>query len=190
MWFWIVMAVLLLISVFLIFQCVLAWKLQSGGQNRRREEYEDEMPERRRTRSETGSGARRRRPEPTEEDEDEDEEPPQRVNGKKQWKVLLENLAEEETYSYVFYDEIGIGRAKEQPEYERFMTVEGDPKISKQHCAIVRRGNKLYVEDLGSKNGTYLNEERLSKPVVLQKEDIIRIGETEIEVMKIMRERD
>jgi ribosomal protein L37E len=33
--------------------------------------------------------------------------------------------------------------------------------ISRQHCKLERRGTRLYVADLGSTNGTYLNNKRL-----------------------------
>jgi len=37
----------------------------------------------------------------------------------------------------------------------------------------------MYIEDLGSTNGTYLNERQLTRPEQLQPSDTIRIGETE-----------
>lgn len=33
--------------------------------------------------------------------------------------------------------------------------------VSRQHCKLERRSNRLYVADLGSTNGTYVNEKRL-----------------------------
>ena len=35
--------------------------------------------------------------------------------------------------------------------------------LSKQHCRIERVEGKLFVEDLGSRNGTFVNEERVTK---------------------------
>jgi pSer/pThr/pTyr-binding forkhead associated (FHA) protein len=37
----------------------------------------------------------------------------------------------------------------------------------------------MYIEDLGSTNGTYLNERRLEAVEELRPDDTIRIGETE-----------
>lgn len=37
-----------------------------------------------------------------------------------------------------------------------------DPFISRTHAAIIKENDEYYVQDLNSKNGTFLNDERLS----------------------------
>ena len=54
-----------------------------------------------------------------------------------------------------------------------------DPFASSRHARISRQGNVLVIEDLGSTNGTYLNEEPLSGPQPLHPGDRIRIGDSE-----------
>ncbi|HET8977826.1 MAG TPA: FHA domain-containing protein [Solirubrobacteraceae bacterium] len=54
-----------------------------------------------------------------------------------------------------------------------------DPFASSRHARITREGNVLVLEDLGSTNGTYLNEEPLSGPQPLYDGDRIRIGDSE-----------
>jgi hypothetical protein len=54
-----------------------------------------------------------------------------------------------------------------------------DPFASSRHCEIVKQGNLYVIEDLGSTNGTYLNEEPLTGPQPLHVGDRIRIGDTE-----------
>ena len=39
-----------------------------------------------------------------------------------------------------------------------------DPTISRRHCAFSLRGRRVWVEDLGSRNGTRLNGEPLTEP--------------------------
>ncbi|MGH9800610.1 MAG: SpoIIE family protein phosphatase, partial [Blastocatellia bacterium] len=56
-----------------------------------------------------------------------------------------------------------------------------DPFASRLHAEIRRRGDSFWVSDLGSANGTLLNNERLVSQSQLDDRDIIRIGETEIE---------
>ena len=54
-----------------------------------------------------------------------------------------------------------------------------DPFASAHHARISREGHVVVIEDLGSTNGTYLNEEPLSGPQPLHPGDRIRIGDSE-----------
>ena len=52
-----------------------------------------------------------------------------------------------------------------------------DDSVSRHHCHIERQGSLYHLSDLGSTNGTYVND-RLSREVQLQGGDQVRIGET------------
>jgi hypothetical protein len=54
-----------------------------------------------------------------------------------------------------------------------------DPFASSGHARIFEQGGILAVEDLGSTNGTYLNEELLESPRPLHPGDRVRIGDSE-----------
>ena len=54
-----------------------------------------------------------------------------------------------------------------------------DPFASSRHARLVRQGGVVVLEDLGSTNGTYLNEELLSGPQPLHPGDRVRIGDSE-----------
>ncbi len=54
-----------------------------------------------------------------------------------------------------------------------------DPFASSRHARIYEQGNSVVIEDLGSTNGTYLNEELLESPRPLHPGDRVRIGESE-----------
>jgi hypothetical protein len=54
-----------------------------------------------------------------------------------------------------------------------------DPFASSRHARLVRQGAVIVIEDLGSTNGTYLNEELLSGPQPLHPGDRVRIGDSE-----------
>jgi len=54
-----------------------------------------------------------------------------------------------------------------------------DPFASARHARISREGGVVVIEDLGSTNGTYLNEQPLTGPQPLHDGDRIRIGDSE-----------
>jgi hypothetical protein len=54
-----------------------------------------------------------------------------------------------------------------------------DPFASSRHAKLTRQGGIVVLEDLGSTNGTYLNEELLSGPQPLHQGDRVRIGDSE-----------
>ncbi|MHB8918218.1 MAG: FHA domain-containing protein [Desulfocucumaceae bacterium] len=51
-----------------------------------------------------------------------------------------------------------------------------DPFASMEHASVYGRGGQFWISDRGSRNGTFLNEVRISKPTVLADGDRIRIG--------------
>ena len=54
-----------------------------------------------------------------------------------------------------------------------------DPYASSAHARIFPRGDYMYIEDMGSTNGTFLNGRALRRPEQLKVADRIRIGDTE-----------
>jgi hypothetical protein len=54
-----------------------------------------------------------------------------------------------------------------------------DPFASSAHARIFPRGDFMYIEDVGSTNGTYLNGRQLRRAEQLKMADSIRIGDTE-----------
>src|SRR3954462_5557493 len=53
-----------------------------------------------------------------------------------------------------------------------------DPEVSRRHAAIRDQGGNLAIEDLGSTNGTFVNDKRISEVTVLNDGDIVRLGNT------------
>ena len=64
-----------------------------------------------------------------------------------------------------------IGRAVEND------VVVTSKRVSRQHACVRREGWRVILEDLGSTNGTFLNDERALTPVALQDGDRITIGD-------------
>src|SRR5436309_3454964 len=59
-----------------------------------------------------------------------------------------------------------------------------DPFASSRHARITREGQTVVIEDLGSTNGTYLNDEPLGGPQPLHHGDRIRIGDCEFSYLQ------
>ena len=55
--------------------------------------------------------------------------------------------------------------------------------ISREHCAITIANGQVAVQDLGSKNGSYVNRERVDGERVLQAGDQFQVGPLEFEVV-------
>jgi hypothetical protein len=54
-----------------------------------------------------------------------------------------------------------------------------DPFASSAHARIFPRGEFMYIEDMGSTNGTYLNGRQLRTAQRLKMADTVRIGDSE-----------
>jgi FHA domain len=54
-----------------------------------------------------------------------------------------------------------------------------DPFASSAHARIFSRGEYMYLEDMGSTNGTYLNGRQVRSTERLRPADVIRIGDSE-----------
>lgn len=52
--------------------------------------------------------------------------------------------------------------------------------VSAHHARLVERDGRVWVEDLGSTNGTLLNGRRLRRPAAMRAGDRLRIGDVEL----------
>jgi pSer/pThr/pTyr-binding forkhead associated (FHA) protein len=59
-----------------------------------------------------------------------------------------------------------------------------DTYISQQHARISNRNGTWVVEDMGSTNGTYLNQRKVSVPTEIGPGDRIRVGKTVLEARR------
>jgi hypothetical protein len=53
-----------------------------------------------------------------------------------------------------------------------------DDYASGEHARLMRRGGVLYIEDMNSTNGTFINGERCTGASALQPGDLVKIGST------------
>jgi len=93
-------------------------------------------------------------------------------------RLLVERAAGHQSgVAYDLLDGAVLGRGDVEIKLE-------DPFASSRHARISREGHVLVIEDLGSTNGTYLNEEPLSGPQPLYDGDRIRIGDSEFSYLQ------
>lgn len=59
-----------------------------------------------------------------------------------------------------------------------------DPYASLHHAKLSSRDGAWQIEDLGSTNGTYVNDRRITTPVEVHAGDVVRIGKTVLELRR------
>ena len=175
----------IIILVFLSI-CFSVWKINGGGQNKYRPRSFESIPERIK-REVFPSKKYEEEYEDEYDDEYDEHEDEYEDDEDRRWKLQVEDLETEEIYEFIFYDGIGIGRKEETEEYEGFLEIP-DPRVSKLHCAIVSKGNALFLQDEGSSNHTFLNGKQITRPMEIQAEDVIGIGGSKLEIVKVFRE--
>jgi hypothetical protein len=70
---------------------------------------------------------------------------------------------------------IGRGGQNEIP-------LDGDEFASAQHARFESKRDGLWVEDVGSTNGTFVNGARVTTPRRLSRGDVVRVGQTDFRV--------
>lgn len=93
-------------------------------------------------------------------------------------RLLVERAAGHESgIAYDLSEGVTLGRGDVEIRLE-------DPFASSHHARISREGPVVVIEDLGSTNGTYLNDSPLSGPQPLHDGDRIRIGDSEFSYLQ------
>jgi hypothetical protein len=93
-------------------------------------------------------------------------------------RLLVEHAPGHETgVAYDLMDGATLGRGNVEIRLD-------DPFASSRHARISREGHVVVIEDLGSTNGTYLNDDPLTGPQPLHDGDRIRIGDSEFSYLQ------
>ena len=74
---------------------------------------------------------------------------------------------------------VRIGRGPENA------VVLADGEVSRHHARVWMQGAQVYVQDLGSTNGTFVNETRIGGPQALRPGDRVRVGHTTLQLAAI-----
>ena len=79
------------------------------------------------------------------------------------------------------------------------MTIGRDPQcdlhldnraLSRRHAQIEKRGAAIWVRDLNSQNGTYVNGNRIAEPLALNGGDIVEVGRYHVRIEGVENARE
>jgi hypothetical protein len=94
-------------------------------------------------------------------------------------RLVVVDPPERQGQEFPLGDELTVGRAGGCG-----VALPDDTFVSQLHARVFRRDGRLYVEDLGSTNGTYLNRNKVASAVAMRKGDKLKIGKTTLEVQR------
>ena len=105
--------------------------------------------------------------------------PPRPEPKRKQLYLRIVEPSAHEGQTFDLDDELTIGRSPGCG-----VPTPDDIYASTLHARLFRRKDQLWVEDLGSTNGTYVNAERITQAHRLGKGDVLQAGSTVFEVTR------
>lgn len=94
-------------------------------------------------------------------------------------RLVVAEPAELKGSEFAVSDEMTVGRAAGCG-----ISLPDDTFVSQLHARIFRRDGDVFVEDLGSTNGTYLNDKKVTSAVPLRKGDKVKFGRTTVELRR------
>ena len=65
----------------------------------------------------------------------------------------------------------------------------GSASVSRKHCVIKNSAEGILVTDLGSQNGTFVNDVPINAPTLLREGDVLRIGSTLLSVPVLQKSK-
>jgi len=86
-------------------------------------------------------------------------------------KIVIKDKIGEKDLKEFSQDEIVIGRTHDNDlVFER-------KNISKHHAKIILKSKKLFIKDMGSTNGTEVNDKTINSITVISSDDVIKVGD-------------
>ena len=99
------------------------------------------------------------------------------VGGKNGTKLKVIEPPETRGTVYDLTDELTMGRAT-----GCHITLD-DTYVSQLHARVFKRDGQVFIEDLGSTNGTYVNRTKVTAPLEVRRGDRLQVGKTVMEVV-------
>ena len=94
--------------------------------------------------------------------------------------ITLKNRKTGERFSFILKHSFIVGRLKPPSDMQ---ITRDDMYISGRHLCFENMNNMVYVKDLNSKNGTWLNGHLLSAKTRIRQGDVLKIGRTEFDII-------
>jgi len=79
--------------------------------------------------------------------------------------------------------EILVGRADPERNTVPDLDLSFDTQVSREHARIWMDDDQWWIEDRGSANGTFVDDRRITRKVVLEPGTIVRLGETQLRLL-------
>jgi hypothetical protein len=99
--------------------------------------------------------------------------PPAKSAKKRDWRLVVNEPKSERGQSFTITADSTIGRGGGCT-----VPITFDTFASQVHAKASPRDGDLWIEDIGSTNGTIVNGKRIEHPVKLRKGDKVKVGET------------
>ena len=93
-------------------------------------------------------------------------------------RLVVDKPVAQKGASFEIGPEVTVGRAA-----GCHIALPDDTFVSQLHARVFERSGQVYVEDLGSTNGTYVNGHRVSAPTPMHKGDSLQVGSTILEAV-------
>jgi pSer/pThr/pTyr-binding forkhead associated (FHA) protein len=105
--------------------------------------------------------------------------PPKNRRGRDAERLVVVEPAARRGQEFPLGDELTVGRAGGCG-----VALPDDTFVSQLHARVFRRQGELFVEDLGSTNGTYVNKKKIGSAVSVRKGDKLQVGKTTMEFQR------
>ena len=66
----------------------------------------------------------------------------------------------------------------------------GSAKVSRRHCCVAEASGKVRVRDLGSLNGTFVNDKLVKREAPLRPGDVLRVGDVRYRMERLVVPQD
>ena len=110
-----------------------------------------------------------------------------RVQGGKKhyWHLCMDNINTGQQYPFVFDHMLLIGRTPQSNAGEDKLVLSDDASVSGNHCRIYEMSGRLVIEDLNSRNHTFLNGYMIQQPTELPMWGLIKVGQSTLRILEM-----